>query len=63
MLKCATTTTPKTKLAKMRAKPKTIGTANVNVSTALLRRCCLSDKLSVLFKPLHVSRFHSHFLF
>jgi len=23
----------------------------------------LNDKLSVLFKPLHVSRFHSHFLF
>jgi len=33
-----------------RSKPKTIGVADVNVSVLLPRRCCGSDKLSVLFK-------------
>jgi len=61
-LKYATPTT-KTRVAKMRAEPKTIGIAHVNISITLPQRCHMSDKLSVLFEPHHVRWFHSHFLF
>jgi len=50
------------KVAKVRAEPKTTGTADVNAIATLLERCCLSDKLSISFKPHHVKRIHSHFL-
>jgi len=67
-LKRSTTTssssTTKTKVAKVRAEPKTIGTADVNASAMLLGWCCLSDKHSVLFEPspCYASWFRSHFL-
>jgi len=38
-------TTAKTKVAKVRGKPKTIGTGDLKASTMLPGRCRLSDKL------------------
>jgi len=35
------TTTTKMKVAKVRAEPKTTGTADVNAIATLLERCCL----------------------
>jgi len=47
----------------MRDEPKTIGITDVRASATLPPQCCLSEKLSVLFKPRHshARRFHSHF--
>jgi len=45
-LQCVTTTT-KMKVAKMRLEPKTIGTADVNITAMLPQWCRLSDKLSI----------------
>jgi len=57
------TTTIKTKVAKVRAKPKTIGTAEVNATNTvtLPRQRHLSDKLSVLFELCHARQMCSHF--
>jgi len=56
------TTTRKTKIAKVRAEPKTmIGTADVNTSAMLPRQCHLSDKLSITLKLHHVRYTWSHF--
>ena len=59
-LKCVTITTI-TKVTKVRAKRKTIGTADVNATATLPGQCCLSDKLSILFKSRHARRIRSHF--
>jgi len=62
-LKSATTTT-KTKVAKVRAKPKTIHIADVNISATLPWLCCQSGKLSVLFELRHVwQTYYNHFNF
>jgi len=59
-LKCTTTAT-KMKAAKVRAEPKTIGTADVNASPMLPRHYHLSDKVNVLFEPCHARWFCRHF--
>jgi len=59
-LKPASTTT-KMKVAKVRAEPKTIGTANVNAAAMLPWRCCWSDKFGILFEPRHARWLRSHF--
>jgi len=56
-LKCATTTT-KTKVAKVRAELKTIGTADLNAYAMLPHD---SDKFSVLFKLRLVRCIRSHY--
>jgi len=45
----------------VKAKPKTIRTADVNASTVLPQQCCWKYKLSVLFKPHPVRQNCSHF--
>jgi len=41
---------------------KTIGTADINTSTALSNQYRLTDKFRVLFELHHVRQFHSRFL-
>jgi len=59
-LKPAATTT-KTKDTEVRAKQKTIRTADINASTMLPQWHCWNDKLSILFEPGHASRNYRHF--
>jgi len=59
-LKPAATTT-KIKDTEVRAKQKTIRTADINASTMLPQWHCSNDKLSILFKPGHASWNYSHF--
>jgi len=57
------TITTKTKVTKkVRTRPKTIHTADVNTSTTLPRKCWRHDKLSVLFESRHMQWTCSHFL-
>jgi len=56
-LKRATTTT-KTKVAKVRAKPK----ADLNASATLPWRCQWLDKHSIVFETCHAWWTYSHFL-
>jgi len=60
------TTTTKTKVAKVRAEPKTVGAADLTQgsnASARLRHCSRSNNLfNVLFKPRHAIWLNSHYL-
>jgi len=52
----------KAKVARVRAEPKTIRTADVNASATLPWYCRWCDKLCVLFESRHAWWTYSHFL-
>jgi len=50
-------------VTKVGAKPKTIGTADINIAATLPQWCRLKDNLSILLEPCLVRRICSHFFF